>query len=87
MGLKAGITLTSSKDRKLLKQFGLLVRHEREKKRLTLCDVSGEDLDIKSEQHWQTIESGKNINLTTFFKVCKILEVHPSVLLKKFEIN
>ena len=52
MELKAGITPTSPKDRKLLKQFGLLVRHEREKKRLTLYNVSGEDLDIKSEQHW-----------------------------------
>ena len=88
MGIEKGTKLISSKDRKLLKQFGLLVRQKREKMDLTTFDVTGEDLGIKNRQHWHDIEGGKkNINLTTFFKICRTLEIHPSVLLKKFEMN
>ena len=88
MGIKRGATLISSQDRKLLKKFGLLVREKREKMGWTLFDVTGDDLGIKSCGHWQFIESGKkNINLTTFFKVCRTLEIHPSILLKNFEID
>lgn len=88
MGVKKGSTLISDKDRKLLKQFGLIVRQKREKMGLTLYDVTGEDMGVRSRQHWQKIESGKkNINLTTFFKVCRTLEVHPSGFLRKLELN
>ena len=88
MGIKIGTSLVSTQDRKLLKQFGLLIRQKREKRGWTLYDVTGEDLGIKSREHWQKIEGGKkNINLTTLFKICRTLEIHPIVLLKKFEIN
>lgn len=88
MGVKRGTTLVSPQDRKLLKQFGLLVRQKREKLGWTLYDVTGDDLGVKSCGHWQFIESGKkNISLTTFFKICRTLEIHPSILLKKFDMN
>ncbi len=88
MGTKAGRTLISAKDRRLLKQFGLLVRQKREKRNWTLYDVTGEDLGVKSREHWQKIEAGKkNINLATFFKICRTLETHPSILLKNFNID
>ena len=88
MSIKKGRTLISTQERKLLKQFGLLVRQKREKREWTLYDVTGEDLGIKSREHWQKIEGGKkNINLTTLFKICRTLEIHPSVLLKNFNID
>ncbi len=88
MGIEKGTKLISPKDRKLLKQFGLLVRQEREKMGLTTFDVTGEDIGIKNRQHWHDIEGGKkNINFTTFFKICRVLEIHPSVMLKNLKIN
>lgn len=88
MGIKTGSKLISVKDRKLLKQFGLIVRQKREKMNLTLYDVSGDDLGIRSWQHWQKIESGqKNINLTTFFKICQTLGIQPNKLLKDFDLK
>ena len=64
------------RDLKLLKEFGSRVRQVREKKNLSVYDITGDDLPIKSRQHWQRIENGqKNINLTTVFKVAKSLDV------------
>ena len=73
----------SKKEKSLLKQFGAKVKEVREKKKLSVYDVTGEDLPIKSRQHWQRIENGqKNINFTTIFKVARLLGVGPDDLLK-----
>ncbi len=75
--------LISGGDQKALKRFGNRVREIREKKKLSVYDVTGEDLGIKSRQHWQKIENGqKNINLTTIIKIALILEVDPMELFK-----
>lgn len=74
-------TLTKN-DLKILKEFGARVCSIREKKNLSVYDITGDDLPIKSRQHWQRIENGqKNINLTTVFKVAKTLEVNIEDLL------
>ncbi len=79
----AAKSILSNTDKKLLKIFGSRIRHIREKKNLTVYDVTGDDMPVKSRQHWQSIENGnKNINITTVFKVAKSLEVHPEDLLK-----
>lgn len=71
-------------DIKLLKNFGERVRQIRNSKKLTVYDVTGDDMPIKTRQHWQDIENGKkNINFTTFFKVADSLEIKPEDLLKK----
>jgi len=83
MGLKKGTTLISTKDRKALIQLGARIKEIREKKNLTVYDLTGEDLLIKSRQHWQKIELGKmSITFTTFLKVAKSLGVSPIELLK-----
>lgn len=83
MGIKKGTKLTSSKDTKLLKQLGKRIKEVREKAKLTVYDVTGEDLEIRSRQHWQKIEAGqKNINFTTLAKVAKTLEISMDKLLR-----
>lgn len=68
-------------DKSVLREFGSAVQKLREQQKLTVYDVTGEDMPIKSRQHWQAIESGKkNINLTTVYKVAKTLNVNPSDL-------
>lgn len=68
-------------DKKLLKSFGKRVEEIREKKGLSVYDLTGDDMAIKSRQHWQRIEAGqKNINLTTVFKVAKSLQVRAEEL-------
>ena len=73
----------SKAEREILKKFGERVRAIREEKRLSVYDVTGEDMLVKTRQHWQKIENGqKNINLTTVVKVAKSLEVTPEALVK-----
>lgn len=85
MGLKKGAALLSSNDKKHLKALGGKIREIREKKKLTVYDVTGEDMLIKSRQHWQKIEAG-NLSLTfvTFLKIAQSLEVQPNEILKGF---
>lgn len=69
-------SLVSPAERRTLKAFGNRVREIREKKKLSVYDVTGEDMAIKTRQHWQAIENGrKNINLTTAFKVARTLDL------------
>lgn len=83
MAVKKGAALVSQADKKLLCAFGERVREVRERKKLTVYDLTGDDMPIRSRQHWQRIEAGqKNINLTTVFKVAKCLEVRPEDLVK-----
>lgn len=83
MAVKKGAALVSQADKKLLRAFGERVREVRERKELTVYDLTGDDMPIRSRQHWQRIEAGrKNINLTTVFKVAKCLEVRPEDLVK-----
>lgn len=83
MALKKGKTLISQSDRKTLASFGDRVKTLREKKGLTVYDITGEDMPIKSRQHWQRIENGqKNVNLTTVFKMAQTLNVKIEDLFK-----
>lgn len=70
-------------EKKTLRIFGERVRKIRSAKKLTVYDVTGEDMPIKDRQHWQKIENGqKNITLITLVKIATSLEVDPSELLK-----
>ena len=83
MAVKRGTALISQADRKILRAFGEKVREVRERKKLTVYDLTGDDMPIRSRQHWQRIEAGqKNINLTTVFKVAKCLEVRVEDLVR-----
>ena len=79
----ASKSILSNADKKLLKLFGSRIRQIREKKNLTVYDITGDDMPVKSRQHWQSIENGnKNINVTTVFKIAKSLDVYVEDLLK-----
>jgi transcriptional regulator with XRE-family HTH domain len=73
-------------ERKLLKSFGRRVAALRERKALSVYDLTGDDMPIKSRQHWQAIEAGrKHVNLTTVFKVAHCLGVRPEELVAGLE--
>ncbi len=83
LALKRGTVLISQADKKILRKFGERIRQVRVKKKLTVYEVTGDDMPIRSRQHWQKIEIGqKNVNLTTAFKIAKSLEVGIEELLK-----
>lgn len=82
-GFLASKSTLSNADKKLLKAFGARIRQIREKKNQTVYDVTGDDMPVKSRQHWRGIENGqKNINITTVFKVAKSLGISADDLLK-----
>jgi len=81
--LKKGTSLLSNSDKNLLKALGIRIREIREKKKLTVYDVTGDDLLIKSRQHWQKIEAGQlSLTFVTFYKIAQSLDVNPNELLK-----
>jgi transcriptional regulator with XRE-family HTH domain len=83
MGLKKGASLISRQDRKLLKALGNRIRDIRNKKELTVYDVTGEDLPIKSRQHWQKIEAGQlSLTFVTLNKIAQSLNVQVTELVK-----
>lgn len=73
-------------DTHFLIKFGNRVRELRLKKFENIYDATGDDMPIKTRQHWQLIENGKkNINLTTLHKIAKTLEVKIEVLMKDLD--
>ena len=79
---KNGVKLTNSKDLKLLKEIGRRVEKLRLQMELSPYDLTGDDMPVKSRQHWRRVEKGeKNINLTTLFKICRTLGTTPDKLL------
>lgn len=83
MGLKKGTTLISAQDKKLLKALGNRIREIRNKQKLSVYDVTGEDLPIKSRQHWQKIEAGQlSLTFITLNKIAQSLDVPLSDLVK-----
>ncbi len=83
MGLTKGTSLISTKDKKLLKELGNRIREIRNKKKLSVYDVTGEDLLIKSRQHWQKIEAGQlSLTFITLNKIAESLDVSISDLVK-----
>ncbi len=83
MGLKKGTTLVSAQDKKLLKALGTRIREIRNKKKLSVYDVTGEDLPIKSRQHWQKIEAGQlSLTFITLNKIAQSLDVPLSDIVK-----
>ena len=87
MALKKGTSLLSNADKKTLKALGARIREVREKRQLTVYDVTGEDLMIKSRQHWQKIEAGQlSLTFVTFYKIAHSLDVTPAELLKDLKL-
>jgi len=83
MGLKKGTTLISAQDKKLLKALGDRIREIRNKKKLSVYDVTGEDLPIKSRQHWQKIEAGQlSLTFITLNRIAQSLDVPLNDLVK-----
>lgn len=83
MALKKGTSLLSLNDKRILKNLGKRIKEIREKKNLTVYDVTGEDLLIKSRQHWQKIEAGQlSFTFVTFYKIAQSLDIQPNELLK-----
>lgn len=81
---KTKATKPSSLDKACLKAFGRKLGEVRQRKKLSVYDLTGEDMPIKSRQHWQDIENGKkNINLTTLLKIARSLEVGADELVAK----
>lgn len=81
--MKKGTSLITRQDRKLLKSLGNRIREIRNKKKLTVYDVTGEDLPIKSRQHWQKIEAGQlSLTFVTLNKIANALEVAVNDLVK-----
>ena len=86
MASKRRTTLLTAADRRSLKAFGERVRQIRESKKLSVYDLTGDDMPIKSRQHWQRIENGqKNVNVTTVIKIAKSLKVTAEDLFKAIE--
>jgi transcriptional regulator with XRE-family HTH domain len=77
----------SRAERMLLAKLGQRIRTIREKKDLSVYDVTGNDLPIKFRQHWQAIEGGrKNISMTTLFKIAITLEVSVELIVRELGI-
>lgn len=75
--------LVLTKDRALLRAIGQKIRKFREQRKLMVYDLTGDDMPIRSRQHWQKIEAGnKNFNIATLFKIAKTLNVSPEEILK-----
>lgn len=71
----------ASSETKDLKRFGNRVRELRIESRKTVYDLTGDDMPIRSRQHWQAIENGqKNVNLTTILKIARTLQTDPKSL-------
>ena len=76
MAKKKKNTSISKDDVKNILVVGQRIKEIREHMNLSVYDITGDDMPIKSRQHWQRIENGqKNINLTTIFKIAKTLDV------------
>jgi transcriptional regulator with XRE-family HTH domain len=72
----------TKKEMALLGSLGNRIKTIRERKKLELYEITGEECPIKSRQHWQAIENGKkNINITTLFRIAETLSVDVSDLL------
>ncbi|MBI2522734.1 MAG: helix-turn-helix transcriptional regulator [Bdellovibrio sp.] len=76
----------SAEERKFLKEFGRLIRTEREEQGLTLYGI--EDRGYPSWQHWQKLENGlRDLQLTTLVKLSKVLGKQPYELMRKLNIK
>lgn len=76
MAKKKKNTSISKDDVKNILVVGQRIKEIREHMNLSVYDITGDDMPIKSRQHWQRIENGqKNINLTTIFKIARTLDV------------
>ncbi len=68
------------KIKELFKVLGSTISQKRKKNKITLEQL-GFDIGIdKSGMHH--IENGKPITLTTFFKICAVLDVKPEILIR-----
>lgn len=82
MALKKGTKLITTADKKALKKLGEHISELRTKKKLTIYEVTGDDMPIKSRQHWQKIEAGQlSLTFVTFLKIAETLKVDPQDLL------
>lgn len=82
MALKKGAKLVTAADKKDLKRLGERINEIRTKKKLTVYEVTGDDMPIKSRQHWQKIEAGQlSLTFVTFLKIAETLKIDPQDLL------
>lgn len=82
MSLKKGAKLLTPADKKALKKLGEQINEIRTKKKLTIYDVTGDDMPIKSRQHWQKIEAGQlSLTFVTFLKIADTLKIDAQDLL------
>lgn len=70
----------SKKDEKFLKEMGLRLRKEREKRGWTLEET--EEKGWPSWRHLQRIETGKNVTILTIRKLAEFYKIKMSDLLK-----
>lgn len=83
MALKKGTSLITAADKKLLVKLGRKIKNVREAKGFTVYDVTGEDMPIRSRQHWQKIEAGQlSLTFVTFLKIAKTLNQSPASILE-----
>jgi transcriptional regulator with XRE-family HTH domain len=66
--------------KKFLKKVGLTLRRLRTKNNWTLEDT--EEHGWVSWQHLQKLESGKDMNLSSLYRLSKLYKVHPWEILK-----
>ena len=75
-----------AEERKFLKEFGRIMRTEREAQKLTLFGI--EDRGYPSWQHWQKLENGlRDLRLTTVLRISKALKKHPQKLFGKIKVK
>lgn len=72
--------LNDKKAKEFLIRFGKRIRKIREDKGLTLEET--EEYGYLSWRHLQRIETGKNVNLLTVYKISKLYNIKLSELLK-----
>lgn len=73
-------------ERKFLKDFGQVLKSEREAQKLTLYEI--EDRGYPSWQHWQKLEHGlRDLKFTTLLRVANALKIHPGELLGRIRLK
>ena len=67
-----------------LKNLGKKIKEIRTSKKITQTEMEVGDFGIEYK-FYQRIEAGKSINLQTFYKVCKRLDIHPKEIFNDFD--
>jgi DNA-binding Xre family transcriptional regulator len=74
------IVKIDGESKRKLKKIGLRIRSARQRRGWTLEET--EEHGWPAWRHLQKIEAGKNVTVVTLFKVCRLLKIAPSDLLR-----